>query len=130
MRASLALLLDTHVIVWLAAGYHRLSKRAIEAALDPDMPLVISAVTAWEYADLEQRGRFVGSGPLAPILEQLDIEVLDYPAALWPLAATLPPIHRDPVDRMLIAHALALEMPLVTADANIARYPGLDVVWE
>jgi len=116
------------VIVWLAAGHHRLSKRAVEAALDPDMPLAISAVTAWEYADLEQRGRFAGSGPLAPILAQLDIEVLDFPAALWPLAATLPPIHRDPVDRMLVAHALALGMPLVTADANIARYPGLDVV--
>jgi PIN domain nuclease of toxin-antitoxin system len=126
----LTLLLDTHVIVWFAAGYNRLSKRAIEAALDPDRQLAISAVTAWDYADLEQRGRFAGSGPLALILEQLDIEVLDFPAALWPLAATLPPIHRDPVDRMLIAHALALEMPLVTADANIARYPGLEVLWE
>ena len=47
-----------------------------------------------------------------------------------PLAPTLPPIHRDPVDRMLVAHAIALEMPLVTADANIARYPGLEVIWE
>lgn len=126
----MTVLLDTHVIVWLAAGYERLSKRAIEAALNPDTALAISAVTAWEYADLEQRGRFAGSGPLAPILEQLDIEVLDFPAALWPLTAALPPIHRDPVDRMLVAHALALEMPLVTADANIARYPGLAVVWE
>ena len=126
----MTLLLDTHVIVWLAAGYERLSKRAIEAAQNPDTSLAISAVTAWEYADLEQRGRFSGSGPLAAILEQLDIEVLDFPAALWPLAATLPPIHRDPVDRMLVAHALALEMPLVTADANIARYPGLAVIWE
>lgn len=126
----MTLLLDTHVIVWLAAGNERLSKRAIEAALDPDTRLVISAVTAWEYADLEQRGRFKGSGPLAPIIEQLDIEVLDFPAALWPLAATLPPIHRDPIDRMLVAHVLALDMPLVTADANIARYPGVSVIWE
>lgn len=87
-------------------------------------------MTAFEYADLRHRGRLPQSAALEELQDQLQLSLIDYPSALWPLAATLPPIHRDPVDRMLVAHALALEMPLVTADANIARYPGLDVVWD
>jgi PIN domain nuclease of toxin-antitoxin system len=45
------------------------------------------------------------------------------PAASWEQIASLPDIHRDPVDRMLIAHALVEGMTLLTADANIRRYP-------
>lgn len=124
----MALLLDTHILVWIAAGDRRLEPTALEAILDPETPLFVSAVVAWEYADLEHRGRFDGAGPLGPLLERLDITILDYPADLWAIAATLPAIHRDPVDRMLIAHAMAVAMPLVTADADIRRYP-IDTLW-
>ena len=55
--------------------------------------------------------------------EHMRFEVVDLPASCWRIAAELPPIHRDPVDRMLIAHALAGDMTLATADANIRRYP-------
>ncbi len=124
----MALLLDTHILVWAAADDRRLNTRARDALLDPETPLYTSAVVAWEYADLENRGRLGGAGPLGLLLEQFDIAVLDYPADLWALAATLPPIHGDPVDRMLVAHALALGMPLVTADARIREYP-LETLW-
>jgi PIN domain nuclease of toxin-antitoxin system len=126
----LVLLLDTHIMVWMAAGDRRLTADALQSLVDPDTELAISAVIAWEYADLEKRGRFAGAGPLGPILEGLDISVLDFPAALWPMAASLPDIHRDPVDRMLVAHALALDMPLMSADANIRQYPGLRLAWD
>ncbi len=62
------------------------------------------------------------------MLEQLGIAVLDYHADLWTVAAALPPIHRDPVDRMLVAHVLALGMPLVTADHNVRQYP-IETLW-
>lgn len=126
----MTLLIDTHVLVWIGEGNPRLRQSVRDRLFDPDEALCISAVTAFEYADLRHRGRLPQSAALEELQDQLQLSLIDYPSALWPLAATLPPIHRDPVDRMLVAHAIALEMPLVTADANIARYPGLEVIWE
>ena len=96
--------------------------------MDPDNQLFLSAVNAWEYADLEQRGRFKGSGPLQPLLETLDIQTLDLPASAWIATATLPNIHRDPIDRTMIAHAQSLEIRLVSADKKVRKYP-VQTLW-
>lgn len=125
----MALLLDTHILVWLAAGDARLKAPILETIIDPSQELFLSSVIAWEYAELERRGRFAGAGPLQPLVDQLEITVLAVPANLWTLVTTLPQIHRDPIDRMLIAHALTLDIPLVTADANIQRYP-IATLWD
>ena len=119
----MALLLDTHILVWIANGDKRLSTAAFDAIMDPDNSLLLSAVNAWEYADLEQRGRFDGAGPLEPLLEILGVTTLDLPATVWTAAAALPDIHRDPIDRMMIAHAQALDVHLVSADNNVRKYP-------
>lgn len=124
----MALLLDTHILVWLANGDKRLSKTALEAIIDPDNALFLSAVNAWEYADLEQRGRFNGSGPLQPLIETLDIQTLDLPASIWTTVGALPNIHRDPIDRMMIAHAMSLELRLISADRNVRKYP-VSTIW-
>lgn len=100
-----------------------MSRTARAAIESPDNPLYVSAVTAWEYADLEARGRFADSAPLGKLRDSLGFEVVDFGSDLWVMAARLPAIHRDPVDRMLIAHALALDMAVVTADKTIRRYP-------
>jgi PIN domain nuclease of toxin-antitoxin system len=119
----LALALDTHVLVWIATGDSRLSSAARKAIEAPDSALFVSGAIAWEYADLEQRGRFPGSGPLPGLQDQLGFALLDVPADLFRLAGQLPPIHRDPVDRMLIAQAMRLDLTIVTADRTIRRYP-------
>ena len=124
----MALLLDTHILVWIANGDKWLSAAALDAIMDPDNQLFLSAVNAWEYADLEQRGRFEGSGPLEPLLETLDIQTLDLPASTWRATAKLPNIHRDPIDRMMIAHALSLEIRLVSADKKVRKYP-VQTLW-
>jgi PIN domain nuclease of toxin-antitoxin system len=54
--------------------------------------------------------------------------LLDFPASLWELAETLPDIHRDPADRMLVAHAIAADLVLVTADRRMAEYP-VRILW-
>ena len=125
---NLALLLDTHILVWIANGDKQLSTVAFDAVMNPDNPLYLSAVNAWEYADLEQRGRFSGSGPLEPLLEIMGIQTLGLPASLWTAAAALPDIHRDPIDRMMVAHAAMLEMPLVSADRNVRKY-SINTIW-
>lgn len=85
--------------------------------------LLISAVTAYEFADLNSRRRFGADLPLEPLIKRLVGEVLDFPAQCWTLAVSLPPIHRDPIDRMLIAHAITADLTLVTADATMRAYP-------
>jgi PIN domain nuclease of toxin-antitoxin system len=90
----------------------------------PSNRLYVSAVTAWEYADLQHRGRFPPEADLTQTLELLNATVLDYPAGAWRLAFGLPDLHRDPVDRMLIAHAIHADFTLVSADETIRSYPG------
>lgn len=105
-----------------------MSRTARTAIESPDNLLYVSAITAWEYADLEGRGRFADSAPLGKLRDLLGFEIVDFGSDLWTVAARLPDIHRDPMDRMLIAHAISLDMALVTADKNIRRYP-VETLW-
>jgi PIN domain nuclease of toxin-antitoxin system len=119
----LALLLDTQILVWASSGDPRLPASARSAMARPDEALLVSAVVAWEFADLEQRGRFPVGVNLPDLIESFQMEIVDFPAGVSALAASLPDVHRDPVDRMLVAHAILGGHTLVTADANIRRYP-------
>ena len=121
--ANSALLIDTQALVWVATGSSRLSAVAAAAMTDGTRTLLISAVTAFEFVDLNRRGRFAADLPFAALLDRLDAEVVDYPGEIWPIIDSLPRLHGDPVDRMLIAHAVHLDAILVTADATMRRYP-------
>jgi PIN domain nuclease of toxin-antitoxin system len=121
MSASLALLLDTHILVWIAEGNPKLSAVVRDEIDRAD--LFVSAVVAFEYDDLLVRGRFPTSATIATLERDLAFDILDFPAALAAVAAGLPHIHRDPVDRMLVAHAMSMDATIVTCDRNIANYP-------
>lgn len=124
----MALLIDTHVLIWIGAGDSRLPPQVRSRLFYPDEELFVSAVTAYEYADLHHRGRIPQAAELVGLQDLLDFRTIDFPADLWAIAATLPPVHGDPVDRMLIAHAMALDMELVSADQVIRRYP-VRIAW-
>ena len=117
------LLLDTHVLVWFAAGDRRLGSDFLNLLPNPRTRLFVSAVTAHEYVDLLMRGRFGEGVDLDQLRDVMGFHLLDFPAECRAAAQTLPDIHRDPVDRMLLAHAITLDLPLATADATLARYP-------
>ncbi|MBL8651591.1 MAG: type II toxin-antitoxin system VapC family toxin [Sphingopyxis sp.] len=122
-RADAPLLLDTHIIIWMASGDPRLNRVDQSALADPDRRLCVSAVIAFEFADLQKRGRFDIEEPLDFLQTHMGFDILDLPKTCWQAAALLPSIHRDPVDRMLVAHALADGMTIVPADTTIRRYP-------
>lgn len=117
------LLLDTQIMVWMVNGDRRLRAEWIAAISSETASLHVSPVVAFEYTDLQQRGRIPTNEPLDELIERFELEIEDVPANCWRRATELPPIHRDPVDRMLVAHALAGGFTLATADANIRKYP-------
>jgi PIN domain nuclease of toxin-antitoxin system len=122
-HANLALLLDTQILVWIGSDDARLPARIREQLLDPDTTLFISAVTAWEFVDLEERSRLPQGVSFPAIADRLDATVLDFPAEAWRIVQAMPKPHLDPIDRMLIAHAMLADLTLVTADAQMRAYP-------
>ncbi len=121
------ILADTHVLVWLATGDKRLPS-AFRSQVEEGEPLSTSAVIAFEFEDLHRRGR-LGNGPsFAQTVDALGLEVVPLPAEIWRMAADLPGIHGDPVDRMLVGHAITLGARLATADRKIRQYP-VELLW-
>lgn len=118
-------LLDTHVFLWLQTEPARVGS-TLEILKVPDTHLFVSAASAWEIAikyglgrlDLpEPPARYVPSRIRAIGATALSVDVLDGAAV-----AELPPLHRDPFDRLLVAQALRHELTVITADAAIRRY--------
>ena len=119
------LLLDTHVFLWLLSEPERLGN-ALGSLEDPTNELFLSAASSWEIAIKTQLGilelpaeprryvpermRAIGASPL-PIEHNHALAVSE-----------LPPLHRDPFDRLLVAQARDLRLRIVTADTQIARY--------
>ncbi len=124
----MGLLLDTHVLAWFGRDDPRLSQRFRDILLDPDAEMLISAVTAFEFEDLRARGRFGEIGPLNLLVSALNATAIDYPAGAMESVSSLALHHRDPIDRMLVAHAIHARLPLMTADRTIRLYP-VEIVW-
>ena len=117
------LLLDTHIVVWIVLNDKRLSTPQRDAFENGDNEVLVSPVIAYELTHLQQTGRLPLNEPIDRLQELIGFELIDLPQQIWQTVSRLPDIHRDPIDRMLIAHALNDNMTLITADANIRRYP-------
>lgn len=117
------LLLDTQILVWIGLDDKRLSQRFRETLIDPTVRYFISSVVAYEFEDLRLRHRLGDIDTIDVLVSALPAVVLPYPAEAYRLLPLIPLLHRDPVDRMLIAHAIHADLTLVTADADICEYP-------
>ncbi len=121
------LLLDTHVLLWLAEGSHRLSSSARALVEDRSNVPVFSAVSICEIAVKRSLDRTnFRTDPDLMRRELLDAGYEDLPvtSAHAVAVASLPSIHKDPFDRLLVAQATVEGIPLLTTDATILRYPG------
>lgn len=125
-----ALLLDTHVALWLDSGDNRL-RSATQAMIDGCWrnggTICLSAITVWEIALLVDTGRIVLDLPIEAWIERFLQRPGIQPVPLGHRAASrsyrLHPLeHRDPADRLLIATAIELGCPLVTYDERILRF--------
>jgi PIN domain nuclease of toxin-antitoxin system len=119
------LLLDTHVLIWWDEG-RRLAAEARRAIADADS-VYVSAASAWEVAIKTGLGRL---RPIRTVEQAVDESgFLELPVTFRHAERLrkLPPHHRDPFDRLLIAQADVEELTLVTRDAVFARY-GVGVI--
>ena len=120
-------LLDTHVLLWVASGSDRLRSAARELIEDRANRLVFSAASICEIAIKRSLDRpSFRTDPEFIRRELLEVGYEDLPVASIHAAAVaaLPSIHKDPFDRLLVAQATVEGITLLTADATILRYPG------
>lgn len=122
------LLLDTHILLWAAARPEKLSRKTLRLFDDPDNTLVFSAASLWEIVikqslgrdDFDVNGRQLRRGLLDNGYNELSV------TSIHALALDdLPPLHKDPFDRMLLAQSRVEGFMLLTADKQILQYPGL-----
>jgi PIN domain nuclease of toxin-antitoxin system len=124
-------LLDTHVWLWLLGSPDKVAPE-VRSALERADEIVLSVASVWELSIKVQLGRFSlphgAIGARDEFLKQAGARELSIESAHAIAAAQLPPLHRDPFDRMLLGQAQVEQLMLVTADDAIRRY-GLPIQW-
>ena len=125
-------LLDTHTFLWWITDRPQLSARVREIIGDGGNELFLSAASGWEIAIKAQLGKLELPDDLGRfIIEQLALNAftslpiqMDHALRVY----TLPRHHRDPFDRILVAQCQLENMPILSADPQIAQYP-VKVLW-
>lgn len=129
----MAYLLDSHAIIWHRSGSERLSLTASHLMESESVELFISEATFWEITIKHSLGKLELLGGLESLrLEWIENKVAQSLTIDWKhilATSSLPPLHRDPFDRMLIAQAMEENLTIVTCDENIKKYPGVKTVW-
>ena len=119
-------LLDTQVWLWMLAAPERLSTPSRALVVSTDNELLLSAASAWEIAIKYALGKLrlpEAPGDLIPrLMTSTGITPLPVHHRHALHVATLPPRHRDPFDRLLIAQAQLEKLPILTADRSFALY--------
>jgi PIN domain nuclease of toxin-antitoxin system len=125
-------LLDTHTFLWWVTDDAALSPRVRQIISDGDNELFFSAASGWEIAIKVQLGRLKLPDNLERFIpEQLSINAIEsLPIQLSHAlhVYTLPDYHRDPFDRILVAQSQLENLPILTADPQIAQY-SVEVIW-
>lgn len=129
------ILLDTHVVVWLAFDQNKLSRRArtaIDNARQTAAALAISDITLLELASLAEKGRVNLDLSVESFLQEVESRfvVLPMNARVCARAVSLPQAYpKDPADRIIGATALVEGLSLLTADREIRKSKAVRTIW-
>jgi PIN domain nuclease of toxin-antitoxin system len=125
----MSLLVDTHVFLWFESVPAKLGPEIRNVLATHQDPVYISAASFWEIAIKRRTGKLILSGSPRVAARAAGFVELPIDAKDAETAGTLDWDHRDPFDRMLVAHCLNRAMTLVTADDKIRAYPDVSVIW-
>jgi len=127
-----AALLDTHAFLWFVFDDPRLSAVAARTIEDRAVTKLLSVTSLWEIVIQRQLGKLDLGMELGSFFEDhvtnRELELVDLELGHLLAYEALPLAHRDPFDRLLVAQARVLGVPIVTADPSFARYE-IKVVW-
>jgi len=121
------LLLDTHLLLWAAGPSPRLSGDARRLIDDPNNELVVSAASLWEIAiksGLRRPNFRIDAALFRRNLLNNSYQELAVTSEHAVAVANLPPLHKDPFDRMLVAQSIVEGITLLTSDPLVAQYPA------
>ncbi|MGD9507186.1 MAG: type II toxin-antitoxin system VapC family toxin [Geminicoccaceae bacterium] len=119
------LLLDSHAFLWFMAGTPKLSHAAKEAILEAE-DVYVSLASVWELTIKRSLGRLGLDVSPAVMVAEGALDLLPIELRHLDRLEHLPPVHRDPFDRLLVAQAMEDGLVLVTADRTLQHYP---VAW-
>lgn len=121
------LLLDTCAFLWWSQGSARIPREVRRLVADPANDVYVSAVTAWEMAVKHGLGKLELPDPPDVFVptrrEWYDFKSLPVDEASALQLRRLPPLHKDPFDRLLICQAIEHGMTLATPDRLVSQYP-------
>lgn len=126
------ILIDTCVLLWLSYDPSQLSQRAIEC-MEKSKKRYLSSISFLEIGLKVRDGQVRLPLPFptwySQIMEHLGFDEIEVNASIAFLSTQLPPIHRDPFDRVITATAILADFTLITPDRHIASYPDVQTLW-
>lgn len=125
-------LLDTHIILWMASNPSKLTEK-VKQVLVSNAIKCVSIASAWEIAIKLSKGKDMldipgGLNEFYNIIDSNNLFTLPIKREHLHNLASLPPIHKDPFDKLIIATAIAENLTLLTADENIQKY-DIPSIW-
>jgi PIN domain nuclease of toxin-antitoxin system len=117
------LLLDTHVLLWWLDNPKKLSQQALQAIQDERNVVFVSAAVIWEIVIKKSLRKLTSPDNIDEVIAANHFESLSITVGHALAVERLPPHHRDPFDRMLVAQAIVEGMTLVNRDVEIGKYP-------
>jgi len=131
------IVIDTHVLVWWVSGSDSLSDAAdkiIKDTLNSNDEVIISSISAWEISMLIEKGRLVLSMDVESWFDEVSqidgVRFMPVDNEISIKSTMLPgEFHKDPADRMIVATARKLAVPLITADETIIHYEHVKTIW-
>lgn len=128
----MTVLLDTHALLWAFVAPTSLSREASKILAGETDGILVSAASAWEIATKVRNGKLPEAKALELRFEEALVEVgytlLSIDAGIALRAARLTGEHRDPFDRVIAAHALALDIPILSKDPKLDFF-GVRRIW-
>lgn len=125
-------LLDTHTLLWATLSSASLSRRVAALIKDHANEVFVSAASAWEIATKVRLGKLPAAaaleGRFLEAVEEAGYTMLSIDAPIALRAARLGGEHRDPFDRVIAAHALALDIAVLSLDSKLDVF-GVQRVW-